>query len=120
MLSLFVSLFFKNESINRALQTSLLRILTGEDEADEGSVKVGETVDLGFVTQSRDALDPDNTVYEEISGDSDEVVIGDQVINARQYVAAFNFKSDAQQKLVGVLSGGERNRVHLAKMIKEG
>ena len=83
-------------------------------------MKIGETVDLGFVTQSRDSLNPDNTVYEEISDGEDFIDIGSEKVNSRQYVAAFNFKSEAQQKLVGVLSGGERNRVHLAKMIKRG
>jgi ATP-binding cassette ChvD family protein len=99
-------------------KTSLLRILTGEDEPDSGSVKIGETVDLGFVTQSRDSLDEDNSVYDEIAEGNHELDVGSERVNMRAFVAAFNFKGDAQQKSVGSLSGGERNRVHLAKMIK--
>jgi sulfate-transporting ATPase len=103
---------------NGAGKTSLLRILTGEEEADEGTVRVGETVDIGFVTQSRDSLDNDNSVYEEIADGQHELDLGSERVNMRAFVAAFNFRGDGQQKLVGSLSGGERNRVHLAKMIK--
>ena len=103
---------------NGAGKTTLFRMIMGQEQPDKGKVKVGETVKLGYVDQSRDALDPDKTIYAEISEESDYVQIGERSINARSYVSAFNFKGQDQQKRVGILSGGERNRVHLAKMIK--
>jgi energy-dependent translational throttle protein EttA len=103
---------------NGAGKTTLFRMIMGQEKPDKGTVKVGETVKLGYVDQSRDALDPDKTIYDEISEESDSVMIGERSINARSYVSAFNFKGQDQQKRVGILSGGERNRVHLAKMIK--
>ncbi len=103
---------------NGAGKTTLFRMIMGQEQPDKGKVKVGDTVKLGYVDQSRDALDPDKTIYAEISEESDYVQIGERSINARSYVSAFNFKGQDQQKRVGILSGGERNRVHLAKMIK--
>ena len=95
-------------------------MLTGQEQPDEGAVTFGDTVQLGYVDQSRDALDPKKTVYEEISEGSDIIVLGDAEVNARAYVGAFNFKGGDQQKKMNMLSGGERNRVHLAKLLKEG
>ena len=103
---------------NGAGKTTLFRMIMGQEKPDKGTIKVGDTVKLGYVDQSRDALDPDKTIYDEISEESDSVMIGERSINARSYVSAFNFKGQDQQKRVGILSGGERNRVHLAKMIK--
>ena len=103
---------------NGAGKTTLFRMIMGQEKPDKGAVKVGDTVKLGYVDQSRDALDPDKTIYDEVSESSDYVQIGERQINARSYVSAFNFKGQDQQKRVGILSGGERNRVHLAKMIK--
>ena len=105
---------------NGAGKTTLFRMLTGQDEPDAGSVTVGSTVQLAYVDQSRDSLDGARTVYEEITGGRDDLVVGGREIHGRAYVASFNFKGSDQQKLVGVLSGGERNRVHLAKLLKEG
>lgn len=105
---------------NGAGKTTLFRLITGQDEADAGTFKVGETVKLAYVDQSRDALDPNKTLFEEISDGLDLVRLGDREVNARSYVARFNFSGGAQQKRVDMLSGGERNRVHLAKMLKSG
>ncbi len=105
---------------NGAGKTTLFRMLTGQENPDEGTLKVGETVALGYVDQSRDALDPNKNVWEEISGGADMVPLGKIEMNSRAYVGAFNFKGADQQKKVGQLSGGERNRVHLAKMLKSG
>ena len=105
---------------NGAGKTTLFRIITGQETADSGSLVVGETVKLGYVDQSRDSLDPAKAVWEEISGGLDEIDLGKRKIPARAYCAAFNFKGADQQKKTGQLSGGERNRVHLAKTLKSG
>jgi ATP-binding cassette ChvD family protein len=105
---------------NGAGKTTLFRLITGQERPDDGAVKIGETVNLGYVDQSRDSLDDKKTVWEEISGGNDVVMLGRREVNSRAYVAAFNFKGGDQQKKVGALSGGERNRVHLAKMLKSG
>ncbi len=105
---------------NGAGKTTLFRMLTGQEKPDNGTLKVGETVVMGYVDQSRDDLDPNKTVWEEISGGTDIVELGKITMPSRAYVGAFNFKGSDQQKKVGVLSGGERNRVHLAKMLKSG
>ncbi|MFP3943428.1 MAG: energy-dependent translational throttle protein EttA [Alphaproteobacteria bacterium] len=105
---------------NGAGKTTLFRMLTGQEEPDGGSLRVGETVELGYVDQSRDALAPDKTVWEEISGGADMVQLGRREMPSRAYVGAFNFRGGDQQKKVGQLSGGESNRVHLAKMLKSG
>jgi ATP-binding cassette ChvD family protein len=105
---------------NGAGKTTLFRMITGQDKPDSGEIKVGETVQLGYVDQSRDALDANKNVWEEISGGTDVIYLGKREVNSRAYVSAFNFKGAAQQKKVGDLSGGERNRVHLAKMLKSG
>ncbi len=105
---------------NGAGKTTLFRMLTGQEEQDAGTIKIGESVKLGYVDQSRDALDPNKTVWEEISGGNDVIYLGKREINSRAYCSTFNFKGGDQQKKVGVLSGGERNRVHLAKMLKSG
>jgi len=105
---------------NGAGKTTLFRMLVGQDKPDNGAIKVGDTVKLAYVDQSRDALDGSKTVYEEIAGGSDVIVVGKREMAARAYVGGFNFKNTDQQKLVKELSGGERNRVHLAKVIKSG
>jgi len=105
---------------NGAGKTTLFRMLTGEDQPDGGSIKVGPTVELAYVDQSRDSLNPDNTVYEEITGGHDTLVVGGREIHGRAYCASFNFKGSDQQKKVGVLSGGERNRLQLAKVLRTG
>ena len=105
---------------NGAGKTTLFRMITGQEEPDDGSIRLGETVHLGYVDQSRDALDGNKTVWEEISGGDDVIQLGKREMNSRAYVSAFNFKGGDQQKKVGGLSGGERNRVHLAKMLKSG
>jgi sulfate-transporting ATPase len=105
---------------NGAGKTTLFRLITGQEEPDSGTIRTGETVDLAYVDQSRDALDADKTVYEEITGGTDEMKVGNRQVNGRAYVSSFNFKGSDQQKQVGLLSGGERNRVHLAKMLKSG
>ncbi len=105
---------------NGAGKTTLFRLITGEEKADGGSLVVGETVKLGYVSQSRDALDPKKNVWEEIAEGQETIQIGARTRNARAYVASFNFRGADQQKRVGDLSGGERNRVHLAKMLKSG
>ena len=105
---------------NGAGKTTLFRMITGEDKPDEGTITVGESVHLGYVNQSRDALDGSKNVWEEISGGQDQLMLGKREVNSRGYCSAFNFKGADQQKKVGSLSGGERNRVHLAKMLKSG
>ena len=105
---------------NGAGKTTLLRLITGAEAADGGSIRNGDTVVLGHVDQSRDALVGSKTVWEEISGGLDEVTLGNRTVQSRAYVAQFNFRGADQQKRVGSLSGGERNRVHLAKMLKSG
>jgi sulfate-transporting ATPase len=105
---------------NGAGKTTLFKLITGAEQPDSGEVKVGPTVHLGYVDQSRDHLSPDKNVWEEVSGGSDVFRFGRHEIGTRAYVGAFNFKGSDQQKKVGQLSGGERNRVHLAKMLKEG
>jgi energy-dependent translational throttle protein EttA len=105
---------------NGAGKTTLFRMITGQETPDEGTFTVGETVDLAYVDQSRDSLDPDATVYEEITGGVEFMKVGNREVNGRAYVSNFNFKGSDQQKKVGLLSGGERNRVLLAKMLKEG
>ena len=104
---------------NGAGKTTLFRMVTGDEAPDAGSVRVGETVQLGYVDQSR-TLDPEKTIWEEISGGSDTIKLGPREVNSRAYVGRFNFSGSDQQKKVSHLSGGERNRVHLAKMLKEG
>ena len=105
---------------NGAGKTTLFRMITGQEKPDAGTITIGESVKLGYVDQSRDALDAKKTVWEEISGGNDIIYLGKREINSRAYCAAFNFKGGDQQKKVGMLSGGERNRVHLAKMLKSG
>jgi sulfate-transporting ATPase len=105
---------------NGAGKTTLFRMITGAEAPDRGTITIGSSVDLAYVDQSRDALDPDKTVYEEITGGQDLLKVGTREVNSRAYVASFNFRGSDQQKKVGVLSGGERNRVHLAKMLRRG
>jgi len=105
---------------NGAGKTTLFRLITGQEKADSGSLRLGETVKLAYVDQSRDALKADKTVWQEISDGLDNVMLGSREVNSRAYVSRFNFSGSDQQKKVGNLSGGERNRVHLAKMLKEG
>ncbi|MBN9083809.1 MAG: energy-dependent translational throttle protein EttA [Rhizobiales bacterium 62-17] len=105
---------------NGAGKTTLFRMITGQDKPDSGTVTIGESVQLGYVDQSRDSLDDKKTVWEEISGGNDIIYLGKREINSRGYCSTFNFKGADQQKKVGMLSGGERNRVHLAKMLKSG
>lgn len=105
---------------NGAGKSTLFKMLTGQEQPDEGTVEFGDTVDLSYVDQSRDALDPNKTVWEEISGGAEVIDLGDAQMNSRAYCGAFNFKGGDQQKKVGLLSGGERNRVHMAKLLKSG
>jgi ATP-binding cassette ChvD family protein len=105
---------------NGAGKTTLFRMITGQETPDEGTIAVGETVQLGYVDQSRDALDGSKSVWEEVSGGNDIIYLGKREMNSRAYCSAFNFKGADQQKKVGQLSGGERNRVHLARILKSG
>jgi energy-dependent translational throttle protein EttA len=105
---------------NGAGKTTLFRMITGQEKPDKGTIKVGESVHLGYVDQSRDSLDGKKTVWEEISEGNDIILLGKKEMNSRAYCASFNFKGADQQKKVGTLSGGERNRVHLAKMLRSG
>ena len=105
---------------NGAGKTTLFRLITGQESPDGGELIVGSTVSLAYVDQSRDALDPDKTVYQEVSGGQDMLQFGKRQVNARAYCSGFNFRGADQQKKVGLLSGGERNRVHLAKLLKSG
>ena len=105
---------------NGAGKTTLFRMITGQEKPDKGAIRIGDTVKLGYVDQSRDSLDGNKTVWEEISGGKDIIELGKREVNSRAYVGAFNFKGADQQQKVGNLSGGQRNRVHLAKMLKSG
>ena len=105
---------------NGAGKTTLLRMITGAEQPDGGSLRLGDSVELAYVDQSRDALDPDKTVWEEISGGEDQLQVGERRMSSRAYVAAFNFRGSDQQKQVAKLSGGERNRLHLAKLLRRG
>src|SRR4029450_6350472 len=105
---------------NGAGKTTLFRMITGEEQPDAGTLRLGETVQVGYVDQSRDALKADHSVWEEITGGRDEVEMGKRSVPSRAYCSWFNFKGAAQQRKVGTLSGGERNRVHLAKLLQKG
>ncbi|MEZ5319944.1 MAG: energy-dependent translational throttle protein EttA [Vicinamibacterales bacterium] len=105
---------------NGAGKTTLFRMLVGQEQPDAGTLRIGDTVQIGYVDQSRDALDPAKTVWEEVSGGEDELTLGKKTVASRAYVSWFNFKGRDQQRLVGTLSGGERNRVHLAKLLQRG
>src|SRR5688572_19439890 len=105
---------------NGAAKTTLFRMITGQEKPDAGTLRLGETVELGYVDQSRDALSPNKSVWEEISGGQDELLVGKRPVASRAYVSWFNFKGAQQQRKVGTLSGGERNRVHLAKLLRRG
>jgi ATP-binding cassette ChvD family protein len=105
---------------NGAGKTTLFRMITGAEHPDAGTLRIGDTVELAYVDQSRDALDPGKTVWEEISGGEDQIKVGERWVNSRQYTASFNFKGSDQQAKVGRLSGGERNRLHLAKLLRGG
>src|SRR5690606_22012240 len=105
---------------NGAGKTTLFRMITGEVAPDSGELRIGPTVELGYVDQNRDALRAENSVYEEISGGRDLIEMGGRKVNARAYVSRFNFRGPDQEKKVGTLSGGERNRVHLAKLLRRG
>src|SRR5688500_8792795 len=105
---------------NGAGKTTLFRMIVGDEKPDAGAIRLGDTVDFAYVDQSRDALDPDKTVWEEISEGYDNIKVGDREMNSRAYVSGFNFKGSDQQRKVGTMSGGERNRVHLAKLLRSG
>jgi sulfate-transporting ATPase len=105
---------------NGAGKTTLMRMITGSEQPDAGVIRLGDTVQLAYVDQSRADLDPDKTVWQEVSGGQDQITLGERTVNSRAYVAGFNFKGTDQQKKVGKLSGGERNRLHLAKLLRSG
>ena len=105
---------------NGAGKSTLFKMITGQEEPDSGTIRIGETVKIGYVDQSRDSLDPNATVWEEISGGAEVIKLGKHEVNSRAYVGSFNFRKGDQQQKVGTLSGGQRNRVHLAKMLKSG
>ena len=105
---------------NGAGKTTLFRMIVGQDRPDAGTLRLGETVSLGYVDQSRDALNANHTVWREISGGEDELTLGKRTVASRAYCSWVNFRGAAQQRLVGTLSGGERNRVHLAKLLRSG
>jgi ATPase subunit of ABC transporter with duplicated ATPase domains len=105
---------------NGAGKTTLFRMITGQEQPDSGTVRIGDTVKLAYVDQSRDALDPNKTIWEIISEGQEMIQLGSKLLNSRAYVARFNFSGADQQKKAGNLSGGERNRLHLARMLKEG
>ena len=105
---------------NGAGKSTLFKMITGQEQPDSGSIDIGDTVHLGFVDQSRDDLNPKNNVWQEVSDELDYMKVNGHDMSTRAYVGAFNFKGADQQKVVGKLSGGERNRVHMAKMLKEG
>jgi energy-dependent translational throttle protein EttA len=105
---------------NGAGKTTLFRLIAAQENPDQGTLRIGETVKMAYVDQSRETLDPNKTIWEEISGGGENVLLGNRTVNSRAYVARFNFSGSDQQKKVGTLSGGERNRVHLARMLKEG
>jgi sulfate-transporting ATPase len=105
---------------NGAGKTTLMRMITGQEKPDSGALRIGDTVQLAYVDQSREALDPLRSVWEEISGGQDQISLGDRTVNSRAYVAGFNFRGTDQQTKVGKLSGGERNRLHLAKLLRSG
>ena len=104
---------------NGAGKTTLFRLITGQETADSGQLRIGETVRLGYVDQSRESLAGENTVWQEVSGGEEELELGERKVNSRAYLARFNFLGADQQQKVGTLSGGQRNRVHLAKVLKE-
>ena len=105
---------------NGAGKTTLFRMIAGEEQPDSGALRIGDTVQLAYVDQSRAGLDPASTVWKEISGNQDVILLGKREVNSRQYVSWFNFKGGDQQKRVSDLSGGERNRLHLAKLLRSG
>jgi ATP-binding cassette ChvD family protein len=105
---------------NGAGKTTLFRLITGQEQCDNGSIRIGDTVKLGYMDQSRDALKPEQSIWEAISGGDEQIQLGKVTVNSRAYVSRFNFSGSDQQKKVGMLSGGERNRVHLARMLKDG
>ncbi|MCC7316740.1 MAG: ATP-binding cassette domain-containing protein, partial [Planctomycetes bacterium] len=105
---------------NGAGKTTLFRMIVGQEQPDDGTLTVGQTVKMGYVDQSRETLDPEKTVWQEISGGEETLELGKRKVNSRGYVSRFNFAGADQQKLVGTLSGGERNRVHLARMLTQG
>ncbi len=105
---------------NGAGKTTLFRMIVGQENPDRGDLRIGDSVVYSYVDQNRDALSPENTIFQEITGGADQVILGKRKVPARAYVASFNFKGPDQEKKVGQLSGGERNRVHLAKLLKSG
>jgi ATPase subunit of ABC transporter with duplicated ATPase domains len=105
---------------NGAGKSTLFKMITGNEVPDKGTISIGNTVDLSYVDQSRDDLNPDDNVWQAISGGAEIIKLGDAEVNSRAYCGAFNFKGGDQQKKVGLLSGGERNRVHMARLLKEG